>query len=209
MNRLTRTALLLIAATLVCSCQQQSYTDRYSSSYTPRQSYSSNATGTQSSGGHANAEADAVVIATKANVRARPSNTAEVILEADKDDGILVLEKKPAGSWYRVRHVASGKEGWVHGNTIKLTPTAPDSSVELSADAGATATATRSRRGEGSTSAGGDTYINSFGEEVPRPRRSASVPAGASARCSDGTYSFSRSRRGTCSHHGGVAEWLY
>ncbi|MEN9557829.1 MAG: hypothetical protein RL141_198 [Candidatus Parcubacteria bacterium] len=30
---------------------------------------------------------------------------------------------------------------------------------------------------------------------------------GASARCEDGTYSFSESRRGTCSHHGGVAEW--
>ncbi|WP_431636442.1 DUF3761 domain-containing protein [Dyella sp. KULCS107] len=36
----------------------------------------------------------------------------------------------------------------------------------------------------------------------------ADVPAGASAQCRDGTYSFSRSRRGTCSHHGGVARWL-
>jgi hypothetical protein len=25
----------------------------------------------------------------------------------------------------------------------------------------------------------------------------------------DGTYSFSQSRRGTCSHHGGVAKWLW
>ena len=37
---------------------------------------------------------------------------------------------------------------------------------------------------------------------------SSQVPAGASARCRDGTYSFSQSRQGTCSHHGGVAEWL-
>jgi uncharacterized protein DUF3761 len=35
-----------------------------------------------------------------------------------------------------------------------------------------------------------------------------SVPAGATARCRDGTYSFSRHRSGTCSHHGGVAAWL-
>ncbi|WP_289144502.1 DUF3761 domain-containing protein, partial [uncultured Bacteroides sp.] len=28
------------------------------------------------------------------------------------------------------------------------------------------------------------------------------------ALCRDGTYSFSKSRRGTCSHHGGVAKWL-
>lgn len=34
------------------------------------------------------------------------------------------------------------------------------------------------------------------------------VPAGATAQCNDGTYSFSRSRRGTCSHHNGVARWL-
>ncbi|MFE1171928.1 DUF3761 domain-containing protein [Streptomyces sp. NPDC058773] len=32
--------------------------------------------------------------------------------------------------------------------------------------------------------------------------------AGASAKCNDGTYSYSRHRRGTCSHHHGVAVWL-
>jgi hypothetical protein len=31
---------------------------------------------------------------------------------------------------------------------------------------------------------------------------------GATAICEDGTYSFSAHRRGTCSHHGGVAQWL-
>lgn len=34
-----------------------------------------------------------------------------------------------------------------------------------------------------------------------------SAPAGASARCRDGSLSYSQSRRGTCSHHGGVAVW--
>lgn len=38
-------------------------------------------------------------------------------------------------------------------------------------------------------------------------RTRSSVPSGASARCRDGTYSYSASRRGTCSHHGGVAVW--
>jgi hypothetical protein len=31
---------------------------------------------------------------------------------------------------------------------------------------------------------------------------------GATAQCGDGTYSFSRHARGTCSHHGGVSRWL-
>lgn len=51
-------------------------------------------------------------------------------------------------------------------------------------------------------------YRNSKGDCVRRPVRSNKPPAGATARCRDGTYSFSQSRRGTCSHHGGVAVWL-
>ena len=32
------------------------------------------------------------------------------------------------------------------------------------------------------------------------------APPGATAICKDGTYSFSQTRSGTCSHHGGVAQ---
>jgi hypothetical protein len=52
------------------------------------------------------------------------------------------------------------------------------------------------------------TYVNSKGETVKRPENCSSAPQGATAQCADGTYSFSQSRRGTCSHHGGVAKWL-
>lgn len=51
-------------------------------------------------------------------------------------------------------------------------------------------------------------YTNSSGERVQSPTYYNSAPAGATALCRDGTYSFSSSRRGTCSHHGGVAKWL-
>jgi hypothetical protein len=53
-------------------------------------------------------------------------------------------------------------------------------------------------------------YVNHAGETVHSPSATVSggVPSGASAVCGDGTYSFSRSRSGTCSHHGGVARWL-
>lgn len=50
------------------------------------------------------------------------------------------------------------------------------------------------------------TYINSAGQTVCRP--SANNTGGATAICRDGSYSYSRSRRGTCSHHGGVRQWL-
>ncbi len=51
-------------------------------------------------------------------------------------------------------------------------------------------------------------YINSKGEKIQSPTYYSSPPAGAAAECRDGTYSFSRNRRGTCSHHGGVKRWL-
>lgn len=52
------------------------------------------------------------------------------------------------------------------------------------------------------------TYVNSAGNTVCSPYASNSAPAGATAQCVDGTYSFSQTRSGTCSHHGGVATWL-
>ncbi len=52
------------------------------------------------------------------------------------------------------------------------------------------------------------TYENSAGNVVCKPYATPTQPAGATAKCEDGTYSFSESRSGTCSHHGGVAVWL-
>ena len=52
-------------------------------------------------------------------------------------------------------------------------------------------------------------YTNSSGDRVHSPARSSEgVPSGASAVCRDGSYSFSEHRQGTCSHHGGVENWL-
>jgi hypothetical protein len=52
------------------------------------------------------------------------------------------------------------------------------------------------------------TYVNTKGQKVLRPENCTAAPKGATAQCRDGSYSFSQSRRGTCSHHGGVAKWL-
>jgi hypothetical protein len=51
-------------------------------------------------------------------------------------------------------------------------------------------------------------YTNKAGQRVQSPTKASAAPEGATALCRDGSYSFSRSRRGTCSHHGGVASWL-
>jgi hypothetical protein len=58
-------------------------------------------------------------------------------------------------------------------------------------------------------SCGADEYDNVDNTCVPRPEPAPTgVPAGATARCRDGDYSFSLHQRGTCSGHDGVAQWL-
>lgn len=53
-------------------------------------------------------------------------------------------------------------------------------------------------------------YTNSSGQQVHGPAHTVNnlIPAGATAQCRDGSYSFSQHHRGTCSHHGGVEKWL-
>ncbi len=50
-------------------------------------------------------------------------------------------------------------------------------------------------------------YTNVDGETIQSPAQYSSQPAGATAQCEDGSYSFSQHRSGTCSHHGGVLIW--
>ncbi len=45
--------------------------------------------------------------------------------------------------------------------------------------------------------------------QMPRPKTDVVTEGGSpTAKCKDGTLSYSAHRSGTCSHHGGVAEWL-
>ncbi|WP_407696537.1 DUF3761 domain-containing protein [Sphingomonas abietis] len=72
------------------------------------------------------------------------------------------------------------------------------------------ATGSMARRSHSVASYGyGDAYYtNVSGHRVHRPVRSSNRPTGASARCGDGSWSFSEHHQGTCSHHGGVSSWL-
>jgi hypothetical protein len=83
--------------------------------------------------------------------------------------------------------------------------TAPPPSNASRARAASTAAAQAARQHTGKG------YYNSRGNWVPSPTRTANgkPPRGATARCGDGSFSFSQSHRGTCSHHGGVADWLH
>ena len=131
---------------------------------------------------------------TLADVRLReaPSTDARVIVILPKTT--LVAVGDCDDSWCGVEF--RGIEGFAARRYLAFSrPVAED-------DTSATQQSTPRQTGKG--------YINSRGQWVPSPTRTpdGKAPAGASAQCRDGTYSFSRSRRGTCSWHGGVAKWL-
>jgi hypothetical protein len=55
-------------------------------------------------------------------------------------------------------------------------------------------------------------YQNSSGQCVPDPSAGqapgGAIPAGVTAICRDGDYSYSTHHSGTCSGHGGVKRWI-
>jgi len=117
---------------------------------------------------------------TIVTVRAKPLANAQSLGRVDA--GVTVRRYSCSAGWCRI---ARGRlAGYALEEYLSSQPTTPPQ-----------------RAGPG--------YTNSRGEWVPSPTRTPndSPPPGASARCRDGTYSFSRSRSGTCSHHGGVGQW--
>jgi SH3-like domain-containing protein len=142
-----------------------------------------------------------VVKSQKANIRETPSRSARTVTQAQRDQRLTVMRAAPSGPWYRVRDEQNGVEGWIHGSTIgvELTP------IATSAASPKTSEAVQPRAVARPTS--GRSYVNVDGVRVPSPVFSDTRLAGATARCRDGSYSFSQHRRGTCSYHGGVAVW--
>ena len=123
-------------------------------------------------------------VSTNLNMRSDANSSSSVITVIPKGTSVAIDEDCDC-KWIPVRY--NGQIGYV--STKYLTKQKVDSSSD---------TYTNPIKH----------YTNSRGERVQSPTRYNSAPAGATALCRDGTYSFSRSRRGTCSHHGGVAKWL-
>lgn len=142
-----------------------------------------------------------IVKSLKANLRETPSRSSRIVTEVQKDQRLIVTRAAPSEPWYRVREEKTDAEGWIHGSTIAFETAA----VATSAEAPRRSGPTQPRAVTPPPS--GRSYINVDGVRVPSPIFSDTRPAGSTARCRDGSYSFSQHRRGTCSWHGGVAVW--
>ena len=119
---------------------------------------------------------------SNANLRASPSTSARVLTVIPKAKALNVGN---CTTWCTVSY--GGQTGYVSQSTLSFKGTTPPP-ASLPASSG--------------------TYTNVDGQQIQRPVMSDTAPAGASAHCRDGSYSFSTHRSGMCSHHGGVDQWL-
>lgn len=122
-------------------------------------------------------------VTTNLNLRTAPNTTSSIITQIPKGTPVTIDEDCDC-KWIPVSY--NGKIGYV--STKYLSKQKVEYSNRVSGPI--------------------KYYTNSRGERVQSPTHYNSAPPGATALCRDGTYSYSRSRRGTCSHHGGVAKWL-
>lgn len=66
----------------------------------------------------------AFVVALRANIREEPTASSRVLKEVERGEALALMEREPAGTWYKVIHVDSAVEGWVDGNAVVIKLTA-------------------------------------------------------------------------------------
>jgi len=120
------------------------------------------------------------------NLRTSPDTSCHIICKITKGSSVRLVNGENFGEWIEISY--NGKTGYVKGSYLK--------NVEYKSTSSSYSTSSTKY------------YKNSQGHKVQSPTYYDSPPSGATAECYDGTYSFSQSHRGTCSHHGGVKQWL-
>ena len=127
------------------------------------------------------------------------ANTHSYILTVIPRGTAVTIDEDCDCKWVPVEY--NGYVGYISTNYLSNTPVRKTYKHRIGASVRKGRYSSYNRRG------GIRYYTNSYGNRVQSPTYYNSRPPGATALCRDGTYSFSQSRRGTCSHHGGVARW--
>ena len=133
------------------------------------------------------------------NLRHEASTSSRILIVIPRGTAVTIDEDCDC-KWVPVEY--KGYVGYISTKYLSKNPPIRKYTSKKNSSARKKYTSTRSRRGGGVRY-----YTNTYGNRVQSPTYYDTRPVGATALCRDGTYSFSKSRRGTCSHHGGVARW--
>ena len=117
---------------------------------------------------------------------------------ADSDSSAPTTCKDGTTSTATGRGACSGHGGVQKAAKTTAAPAAPAASASAAASTPAAPAAGTPAAAKSSTAS----------KSAPTATASDTDPTGATAKCKDGTYSKSQHHSGTCSSHGGVAEWL-
>jgi hypothetical protein len=113
-----------------------------------------------------------------------PRGTRILIIDS-LGDFVNISNNPKYPSWVKAQYICFTEECWVEHTQKKLSVSRNENSK----------TKTTTQKTVNQT-------------EIKKKKETPSIPSGATARCKDGTLSYSKSRRGTCSHHGGVSTWF-
>ena len=114
------------------------------------------------------------------------------------DSGAPTTCKDGTASTATGRGACSGHGGVQRASKSKPAADAPAASTAASSAAAPASAQAPTTAAKSSTAS----------KSAPTEEASNTDPTGATAKCKDGTYSKSKHHSGTCSSHGGVAEWL-
>ena len=96
-----------------------------------------------------------------------------------------------------------------HGGVAKASAKAAKSDMKAATKTAKSDQKTETKAGKAETkTAKAETKAATKPAKAENKATASADANGATAKCKDGTYSHAASRRGACSRHGGVAEWL-
>lgn len=66
----------------------------------------------------------AFVVALRANIREEPDAASPALKQVERGEVLALVQREPAGTWYKVVHVESAVEGWVDESVVVIKLTA-------------------------------------------------------------------------------------